>query len=208
LVAYVAAVVVSFAFLDEFLSIIMRPIQVPLIFSNPMEAFIVNIKIALIASAILVVPVILYHFWAFVSVAMTRNEKTLVYMILPGSILLFFAGISFAYFLILPIGLEFLISYGAVYYTPLINISNYLTFFISLLLVFGVLFELPLIILFLNKTGIINIKMMQSKRVHFYTIAFIIGAFFTPPDIITQIALAMPVIILYEVSIFCVKVFS
>ncbi|MFH1318353.1 MAG: twin-arginine translocase subunit TatC, partial [Candidatus Omnitrophota bacterium] len=134
-----------------------------------------------------------------------RKEKKYAAIFGIWSLILFIVGISFGYFLVFPIGLRFLINFSDEFIRPMITVSKYVSFLGRITFLFGAVFQFPLAILFLAKIGIVNIKSLVKRRREVIVAIFIAAAFFTPPDVITQILLAVPLLVLYEVSIVCAK---
>lgn len=193
--------------IKRILDFLVKPVG-KLVFIAPQEAFIAYLKLSLIAGIFLALPVILYQIWCFVSTGLKQNEKKYLLFYGPFSFVLFLAGASFAYFLILPLGLRFLLGFATSALQPMISISRYVSFVGMLLLVFGVVFELPLVIMFLTKINLVSPKLLREKRKYAILLIFIIAAVLTPPDIVTQILMAGPLILLYEISIFFSKFVS
>jgi len=127
---------------------------------------------------------------------------------MAGSTLLFISGLAFCFYLVLPMGLKFLIGFGSDMITPMLSIGAYLGFCLKLLLVFGIVFQLPLVVIFLYSIGIVDIESLRSFRGYLVVSSFILAAVITPPDIFTQVVLALPLIILYELSLLAIKIFS
>lgn len=177
-------------------------------FLSPTEGFFVAMKVSIFAGIIFSFPVILFQSWAFISPGLKEKERKMTVPLVLFGTLFFFVGVSFAYFAILPLGLNFLISFGAEYWTPNITIANYISFCIKLLLAFGVVFELPLLIAFFCKTGLITTTQLIYYRKYALLSFFILAAILTPPDVITQVFMALPLILLYEIGIFAGKLFE
>lgn len=179
-----------------------------MVFISPTEGFFVAMKVSIFAGIVFSFPVILYHVWAFISPGLKEKErKYTIPLVFLGTIFFLF-GVSFAYYAILPIGLKFLLTFGAEYWTPNITVANYLSFCLKLMLAFGAVFEMPLLIAFACKVGLITTKQLVFYRKYAYLSFFVLGAMLTPPDVITQVFMAMPLIVLYEVGIFAGKVFE
>ncbi|MFC1508074.1 twin-arginine translocase subunit TatC [Candidatus Omnitrophota bacterium] len=189
-----------FSFSDKILSFISRGVD-SLVFIAPQEAFLTTIKIALFGGLYLSSPFILYQVWQFVSSGLESSEKKYALIFGFFSFILFLLGSIFGYLVIVPIGMRFLISFGSEFLTPMISIGKYITFLTTLCFAFGLVFQLPVAILFLTKIGIITPKLLRERRKYAVIIIFIIGAIFTPPDIVTQCLMAVPLIALYELSI-------
>jgi sec-independent protein translocase protein TatC len=170
--------------------------------------FMILLEIALIMGIVLSIPIIFYQIWKFVSPGLLRYEKTIVPALAASTLLCFSLGALFAYFIIIPNALNFFrnISAGKIDYN--ISIDFYLGFILRLIIVFGVVFLLPILSFILTKIGLLTPKFMRKYRRYAIVLAFVLGAILTPPDVITQVFLAVPLIILYEISIFISYIFS
>tara|TARA_B100000315_G_scaffold7796_1_gene7738 strand:- start:253 stop:1008 length:756 start_codon:yes stop_codon:yes gene_type:complete len=177
-------------------------------FLSPTEGFFVAMKVSIFAGILFSIPVILFQSWAFVAPGLKEKERKYTVPLVFLGTLFFLFGVSFAYFAILPIGLNFLLSFGAQYWTPNITIGNYLSFCIKLLLAFGAVFEMPLLIAFACKVGLITTDQLIFYRKYAFLSFFVLGAMLTPPDVITQVFMALPLILLYEVGIYAGKFFE
>jgi sec-independent protein translocase protein TatC len=173
-----------------------------LIFIHPTEAFFVSMKVSLWMGFFLSLPFILYHLWKFVSLGLTLRERKMVVLFAPASLILFLLGAAFAFFLAIPLSVKFLIGFGSGWAEPLLSINQYLSFVGWLLLAFGVAFELPLIILFLAKLKMVTPRSLSLYRKHAALLIFIAAAALTPtPDVFTQLLLAGPLLVLYELGL-------
>jgi sec-independent protein translocase protein TatC len=168
--------------------------------------FIVALKVSLYASIFLALPIILWQGWLFVAPGLYDNEKKLALPFLFGVTIMFVVGVLFAYYVVTPFGFSFLITFGAFLYTPLINIEDYIGFFAKILFGFGLAFELPMVVYFLALIKLVTDKTLISFFKYAIVLIFIVAAILTPPDIITQLLMASPLIILYGVSILIAKV--
>jgi sec-independent protein translocase protein TatC len=168
--------------------------------------FIVALKVSLYASIFLALPIILWQGWLFVAPGLYDNEKKLALPFLFGVTIMFVIGVLFAYYVVTPFGFSFLITFGAFLYTPLINIEDYIGFFAKILFGFGLAFELPMVVYFLALIKLVTDKTLISFFKYAIVLIFIVAAILTPPDIITQLLMASPLIILYGVSILIAKV--
>ncbi|MFH1782265.1 MAG: twin-arginine translocase subunit TatC [Candidatus Omnitrophota bacterium] len=186
------------------LKFIIRPVG-SLVFISPQEAFIANLKIALFGGLFLSAPFFLYQTWKFILYGLDNDLKKYLAFLTIGSFFLFFIGSIFGYFIVVPIGMKFLLGFSTDFLIPMITVSKYISFVFLLTFMLGVVFELPLAILFLTKLNIITPRFLIEKRRYAIVIIFIIGAIFTPPDVITQCLLAIPLLILYELSIILAK---
>jgi sec-independent protein translocase protein TatC len=163
-------------------------------------------KLAFFASLIITSPFIIYQIWKFISPALHSNEKKYVVPFVFFSTLLFVSGVLFGYFIALPPAFGFFVSFNNKYLQAMISFSDYLSLFVTFLLGFGLSFELPIFMFFLAKLGIVNAKMLSKQRRYAILVIFIVAAILTPsPDALSQILMAIPLMFLYEVSIFVVK---
>ncbi len=197
--------VFTYNYIDVLLAILVKPVG-KLVFIAPREAFIANIKIAFFAGLFLSSPFVLYQVWRFISVALKRNEKKYALIFGLLSFVLFILGCIFGYFIIVPIGINFLLGFSSDFVTPMITISRYVSFVGTLTFAFSLVFQLPLIILFLTKIGIVTPKFLSARRKEMLVFIFILAAVLTPPDVITQVLMALPLIVLYELGIVFSKI--
>jgi sec-independent protein translocase protein TatC len=191
----------AYIYAEELIRFFSRPIE-ELVFIKPFEAFLVKIKVALFAGGLLSIPIILYQVWSFAANGLTRKEKKIILVYFPLSILLFFAGALFANQLIVPIGMQFFLSQSMAGLTAMISISAYFSFLFWMLLVFGIMFELPLVVFFLAQFGLLHPDVLKKQRRLVIVLLFVVAAFLTPPDLVSQILLAVPLWLLLEISIF------
>lgn len=205
LIVSLTAVVIAFGiclfYVDDILRIISQPAG-QLVFLKPTEAFFSRIEIAIYGGVFLALPVIIYQVWRFISPGLVKTEKQYLFWIVPLSYLLFVAGVALAFFGVLPVGVKYLLAYGTENIQPMISIDSYLSFVTTLLLAFGAIFQLPLVILFLTKVGLVTPDWLAAKRRYAIVLIFIIAAILTPgPDIFSQFMMAIPTLLLYEISI-------
>ncbi|NDG16311.1 MAG: twin-arginine translocase subunit TatC [Betaproteobacteria bacterium] len=146
-----------------------------------------------------------YQFWRFISPGLYKKEKKLILLSFVSGFILFFVGMAFAYYLIFPIVFNFFILMTPSNVSLMIDISNYLDLILSLLISFGLAFEVPVIILILVTLGWVKVKTLEEARPYMVVIAFVIGAILTPPDVISQVCLAIPLWFLYELGLFVSK---
>ena len=209
LIVIVAGIAVGFAasygFSQQILFLLQRPLPTKLVFIAPTEAFLVNIKVALYAALFLSAPLILFEVWKFVAPGLYEHERRYSYPFLIMSTVLFLVGGLFAYFVLLPVVLHFLITQGGDLWKPNITLSSYLAFCMKLILAAGLLFEFPVLIYFLTKVGVVTPEFLVKNRKYALLAAFIIAAVLTPPDVFSQILLAVPLFLLFEVSILVAK---
>ncbi len=195
----------SFYFADYVVAFIIKPLgDTKLYVTEVTGSFYAYLKISLIAGVMAAMPVIFYQLWSFVSPGMYRSEKILVLPLVAVSTLLFLGGAAFCYYLILPIALNILIGFSGELLSPIITVGSYISFTGMLLLAFGFGFEIPVIAYFLGKIGIITTRTLRKGRRYAVVFIIILAAILTPPDFTTQILLAVPLYILYEISIIIV----
>lgn len=171
------------------------------IFVSPAEAFTSYVKMALFAGLALASPVILVQAWLFVLPALFPHEQRAARRYLVPSFALFVVGIAFAYFSVYPLALRFLLGFGSEHVQPYISIARFLTFFISVTLPFGVVFQFPVVLLVLVRIEMISVASLHELRRFVYFSAFVVGALLTPPDVASQVMMAVPVIGLYELTL-------
>ena len=206
-IAVAIGFVLSYAFSKEIFNFLVSPLikVMPkgghLIYTALPEAFITYFKVSFLAGIIIAVPAILYQTWKFVMPALYENEKRYVFPFVIIATIFFILGVGFAFYVVLPFGFKFFLGFSTDNITALPSLREYLGFVTKLLLAFGITFELPVIIYFLAKMGIVTQAMLARKRKYAILIVFIVAAILTPPDVISQILLAVPLLVLYEVSI-------
>lgn len=173
-----------------------------LYFNGPVEAFWSRIKIAFFLGLLASLPVVLFQVWSFIQHGLLPKEKRFILSVTAVSFLLFIAGASFCYFLVIPTGVKFLLAYSSDTLVPMITISKYLSFVTTLIVSFGLVFELPVAIGFLTKVGIFNSRMLREQWRIAVVIIFIAAAALTPgPDVFSQMIMAAPLLVLYGASI-------
>ena len=202
--------ILCFIFSEDIIKFITRSVKnYDLIFISPTELFFANLKVAFFSAIIISSPYTIYQLWKFISPGLLPNEKKYALPFIILATLFFILGLAFAYLIVLPYGLKFLLNYRVSdIVTPRISISNYISFFMTFLLIFGVIFELPLITFFLSRLNILSYRTLIKWRKYAILVIFIISAILTPPDVFTQILMALPILILYEVSILIARVFG
>ncbi|MCW8800969.1 MAG: twin-arginine translocase subunit TatC [Desulfobacter sp.] len=179
-----------------------------LIFTGLPEAFFTYLKVALLAGIILATPVLFYEFWMFVSPGLYREEKKYILPIIILSLIFFIAGASFGYFIVFPYGFQFFLGFTTETIQAMPSMKEYLSFASKMLLAFGFVFELPLVLTFLSRMGLVTPAFLKKNRKYALLIFFVGAAIITPPDVVTQIMMAMPLILLYEIGILGAKIFG
>ncbi len=218
LIACVAVVGVGFAvayfFKERLFHVLVAPIAPALsedghlIFTAPAEMFLTQLKVALIGGVLLATPFIFYELWMFVAPGLYQKEKRTVVPLVIYSTILFAVGAFFAYSVVLPIAFKFLLGFesqGNSAGTPvraLISVKQGFGFSLRMLIAFGIAFQLPIVIFFLAKMGVVSPATLKKKRSYAILLTFVFGAILTPPDIFSQCLLAVPLMILYEIGIF------
>ena len=182
-----------------------RPVGT-LVFVQPMEAFTAQLEIAVGVSFLLVLPVILYQAWAFVAAGLNDGEKAYFRRIIPVAYLCFMAGVTFSSLWVFPRAVQFLMTLKSRHLVPMLSVEAYLKFFMLLGLAFGVLFQLPLVLHFLAKLGILKADLLSGHRRISYFMIFLVATIFNPvPEVLTQLVLAGAAIALFEISIMLVR---
>lgn len=182
--------------------------NVELVSLSPLEFIYTQIKVGFIFSLIFTLPAILYHLIIFIKPGLKNREIIAISYIMPGFILLFILGIMFSYFIFLKASLFFLAKLSSLAAIEnLWSINKFVSFILAISFALGMIFQLPLALLLLKKLNIIKVKALRKYRAHVYVFAFVISAIITPPDIVTMILISLPLIILYELSLFVMKLF-
>jgi sec-independent protein translocase protein TatC len=176
-----------------------------LIATNVISPILVPLKITLMAAFMLALPVVLYQVWAFVAPGLYSHEKKMVLPLVVSSTLLFVIGVAFCYFLVIPGMSQFIQAFAPASITAAPDIEQYFGFVLTLFLVFGIAFEVPIAVIVLVRIGVVTIEQLRQFRGYFIVGAFIVAAVVTPPDVISQLALAIPMVILYEIGIIVAK---
>jgi len=178
-----------------------RPEAQKLIFLTPTGGFMIRIKLSVFCGFLIALPIIFYQIWQFVMPGLLDKEKKYVPVIVFFSTVCFMAGALFCYFVVLRFGLRFLIGFETQDLVATISVNEYLQFITMLILVFGLIFELPILSFFLTKIGLVTPGFLRNYRRHGIVVMVILSAIITPPDIFTQLLLAGPLVLLYEMSI-------
>ena len=176
-----------------------------LIATNVISPFMVPIKITMMAAFLLALPVVLYQLWSFVAPGLYTHEKKLVMPLIVSSTLLFFMGVAFCYFFVFGQVFAFIQSFAPKSITAAPDIESYLSFVLNMFLAFGAAFEVPVVLVILAHMGIVSVDKLKDFRRYFIVIAFVIAAVVTPPDVVSQLALAVPMCLLYEVGIWAAQ---
>lgn len=179
-----------------------------MIFTGLPEAFFTYLKVSLLAGIIFATPVLFYEFWMFVSPGLYRTEKKYLLPIVFLSIFFFLVGSSFGYFIVFPYGFKFFLGFATQTIQAMPSMKEYLSFASKMLLAFGFVFELPLVLTFMARMGLVTVPFLKKNRKYALLLFFVGAALITPPDVVTQVMMALPLMILYEISIIGAKFFG
>lgn len=179
-----------------------------MIATDVISPFFVPLKVAFLAAFVISLPHTLYHIWAFVAPALYKHEKRLVFPLLISSVLLFFVGMAFAYFLVFPTVFGFMQRVSPEGVNMATDIDKYLSFVLGMFIAFGAAFEVPVAVVLLHRFGLISLKTLRTARPYVVIAAFVIAAIITPPDVISQVMLALPLLLLYEAGLIACKIFQ
>jgi sec-independent protein translocase protein TatC len=182
------------------------PAGATMIATEVASPFMTPMKFAALLGFIVAIPWVLYQVWAFVAPGLYKSERRLVVPLLASSTVLFYAGVAFAYFLVLPTVFKFMVGIAPEGVSVMTDISKYLDFVLGMFLAFGFAFETPVALVLLVKTGFVTPAQLANNREYVFVGAFVVGAIFTPPDILSQFMLAVPVYLLYELGIVAARV--
>ena len=205
---------ISYGFKEKLFQILVQPLLrvmktgETLIFTGLPEAFFTYLKVALLSGLMLAAPIIIYQFWMFVAPGLYDREKRLMLPIIFLSSFFFVGGALFGYFIVFPWGFKFFLGFADEHIRALPSMKEYLGFSAKLLLAFGLVFELPLVITFLAKLGLVSVDFLKKNRKYALLLFFAGAAILTPPDVVTQIMMALPLMLLYEISIIGARIFG
>lgn len=207
LLAVVIVFVCLFPWAKDLYSLLANPLIASLpqggqmIATDVVGVFVVPMKVAFLVAFLVALPYVLYQLWAFIAPGLYTHEKKLVLPLVIASSVLFFVGMSFAYFLVFPVIFKFMASIAPEGVAWMTDIEKYLSFALTTFVAFGVTFEVPVVVVVLVRAGIVSIEKLKEARPYVIVGAFIVGAIFTPPDVISQLMLAIPLCLLYELGI-------
>ncbi len=214
IIAIAVGSVVSFAFAKQLFYILAQPLvkilppDQPMIFTALTEAFFTYFKVALLSGFVLACPVVFYQLWKFIAPGLYEHEKRFVLPFVISATVFFLLGGLFAYFIVFPFGFKFFLGFSTEYLKLLPKMSEYFSLILKLLFAFGIVFEMPVITFFLAKMGLVNGQMLASKRRYAIVIIFLVAAILTPPDVGTQLLMAGPLLVLYEISVWVARIFG
>jgi sec-independent protein translocase protein TatC len=197
-VVFIGVYAVSDAVLEQ----VRKPLGMELVYLAPAEGFFVYMKLSFYVAVMICMPVILYHAWEFVAPGLLEGERRFTGLFVTFGVFFFAMGAAFCYYVVLPIGLKFLMSYGGEGLKPMISVGNYISFVFMFVIAFGLIFEMPLVIVFLTKMGMVTPDWFAKQRSYFIVGDFIVAAALTPtPDVVSQLMMAVPMMILFEVGL-------
>jgi sec-independent protein translocase protein TatC len=208
------ALVFTYAYKEQIFNLLMRPFIVVMpkgssfIFTSVTEAFMAYFKLSLVAAVFVASPVILYELWMFVAPGLYEKEKKYVVPFITFGSALFVTGILFCYFLVMPFLFRFFVHFGNDFVIPMPSLKEYLGLAIKLLLMFGLMFEMPLLVYYLAKIGVVRYDTLARKRRYAILGIFVVSAVITPPDVASQMLMVVPLYGLYEISIIIARVFG
>lgn len=207
---------IAYFFKEELFDILIAPLVKAMdetggskmIFTGLPEAFFTYLKVSFLAGIIAATPVLFYQFWMFVSPGLYRNEKKYLLPVVFLSIIFFILGSSFGYFVVFPYGFKFFLGFASESIQAMPSMKEYLSFASKMLLAFGFVFELPLVLTFMARMGIVTVPFLTKNRKYALLLFFIGAALITPPDVVTQTMMALPLMVLYEISIIGARIFG
>ncbi len=200
LILYIAACAVLYPCAGAILSFLVRPAG-ELVFLSPPDAFVAYWNVVLWGGVVVSSPYIFFHIWDFVAAGLLPDEKKIVHIYGPVALALFLFGGTFAFFVVLPMSLQFFLGYAAEGIRPLITLDKYVAYVVNVVLAFAVAFELPVLLFMLARLGVVQRAWLIEKRKFAVVAVLIVAAVLTPPDVVSQLMLAVPLVLLYELGI-------
>lgn len=206
--------IASYAFSKEIFNILMYPLvkvmpeKSTMIFTGLTEGFFTYLKVSFLSGFLLSTPLVFYQIWAFIAPGLYKREKKHIVPVTVFSVFFFLGGALFGYFMVFPFAFEFFMSFNTEEITALPAMREYLAFSTKLLIAFGLSFELPIVIIFLNKMGLVTVETLSKNRKYVLVGVFITAAIITPPDVVTQVLMAFPLMVLYELGIIGARIFK
>ena len=214
----VISILVVFACLSPFMKEIFDWISKPLMVALPDGAkllstgvvapFMVPLKVTLFCAFVIALPYVLYQFWAYIAPALYKREKRLAFPVIVSSVVMFGVGMAYCYFIVFRMVFQFIAGFSpdSVNFAP--DIDSYFGFVITMFFAFGLTFEVPILVVVLDRVGVASAKKLVHVRPYVIVGAFVLAAIFTPPDVLSQLLLALPLVVLYELGIVLVKIFG
>ncbi len=207
--------IISYHFSEDIFWVLMDPLLKVLppkdgkiVFLTLTEPFITYLKVALVSGLFLASPIIFWEIWKFIAPGLYPNERKYVIPFVAFASFFFIGGAFFGYFIVFPFAFKFLISFANQDILPSLSMGKYFSFATKMLIAFGIIFELPLITLFLSRLGIITADMLKKWRKYAIVVIFVVSAILTPPDVMSQVLMAVPLLILYEISVIIARIFG
>jgi sec-independent protein translocase protein TatC len=201
-IAIIIGALACYNYIDDIIQIVVKPAAgLDFIYLSPPELFLAYVKISLVLGLVVALPILLFQIWMFIKPGLKQKEKKYVLFAMFMGIIFFVMGITFAYYIIIPMTIQFFIKMSIDQIAPLFSFANYISFISSLLLSFGLVFELPLIVILLTQLGLVAPNTFKKYRKLVILGIFIVAAVLTPPDIVSQTMMAVPMLLLYEFSI-------
>jgi sec-independent protein translocase protein TatC len=207
IVAIVVVLVCLFPWAKDIYALLAAPLLKALPHGSTMIAtdvtgtFLVPLKVTLMAAFLIALPYVLYQMWAFVAPGLYHHEKRLALPVIFSSVVFFALGMGFAYFIVFPIAFGFFAGYTPTGVQMMTDIDKYLSFVLTMFVAFGITFEVPVVVVVLVRLGVVSLDKLRSIRGYVIVGAFIVGAIFTPPDVLSQVMLAVPLWLLYELGL-------
>lgn len=196
----VATMVFGIFYSEAFLLFLIKPLY-KIVFTHPAEVFSARISLSVLGGTIVSLPIWGYHLWRFVSCGLTSREKNLLAVIVPSIVVMFFLGTLFAHYVILSPALQFFFGFASYKIRPMITVEQYISFWSGLVIGFGCGFQIPIVMIFLGGTGFVTRAIFVKFRRFVYVGVFVFAAILTPPDWVTQVAVAIPMVVLFEASL-------
>ncbi len=214
IIAVLAVFVALFPWSKEIYALLARPMLnalpsgAQMIATDVTGTFLVPLKVTLMAAFLIALPFVLWQAWAFVAPGLYQNEKRLALPVIASSVMFFFFGMAFAYFFVFPVMFSFFAGYTPAGVTMMTDIEKYLSFVLTMFVAFGITFEVPVVIVVLVRMRVVGLDKLRSIRPYAIVGAFIVGAIFTPPDVVSQLMLAVPLWLLYELGLLLARFVS
>lgn len=207
--SFLVGATLCYVFIDQIVEYLLAPTHgVDFVYLAPPELFLAYLRLSLVLGIVITLPITLLQIWHFVRPALNRAEKLATAFVLLGGTVFFAAGAYFAYRVILPLTLRFFLQYATSSIQPMFSFGGYVGFVLSILLAFGTAFEMPIVIVILARIGLVTPSMLRSARKPMLIILAVAAAILTPPDVISQLLLAVPMMALYELSVVLARVFG
>ncbi|MCC7215765.1 MAG: twin-arginine translocase subunit TatC [Burkholderiales bacterium] len=211
LIAVVIVLFVLFPFAKDIYALLAQPLLgvlpqgASMIATDVTGTFLVPLKVTLMAAFLIALPYVLWQAWAFVAPGLYQHEKRLALPVIVSSVVFFAVGMAFAYFFVFPVAFGFFASYTPAGVQMMTDIDKYLSFVLTMFLAFGLTFETPVVVIVLVRMGVVSLEKLRAARSYVIVGAFVIAAIFTPPDVVSQFMLAMPLWLLYELGLFLAR---